>query len=55
MIRRWRREKERKGRGGVISISVVNTLFLVALVRLTAVTIFYEEEIRLIGVFVRDS
>lgn len=46
--------KEGEG-GGVISISVVNTLFLVALVRLTAVTILYEEEIRLIGVFVRDS
>lgn len=46
---------ERKEGEGVISISVVNTLFLVALVRLTAVTILYEEEIRLIGVFVRDS
>lgn len=54
MIWRWRREKERKGRGrGVISISVVNTLFLVA-GAFTAVTILYEE-IRLIGVFVRDS
>lgn len=47
--------ERKEGEGGVISISVVNTLFLVALVRLTAVTILYEEEIRLIGVFVRDS
>lgn len=46
--------ERKEGEGeGVISISVVNTLFLVA-GAFTAVTILYEE-IRLIGVFVRDS